>query len=301
MTTSIIIPSFNSNHTIGYLLENLDYENSSLLEVIIADSSPEEEYKKLCELTENYPKIKVLNLGKKSIPAIARNRGAEAASGELLVFIDSDAYPDKNWLNGIQDMYNSGISVGGGGIALPDFQENNSIAVSQYYLQFNEYIPVGDKRKKDFAPSCNLFCEKALFFKIGGFPEIRASEDVLFGLKVNQEKPFWFLPDIKVFHVFGEGSIRMKNNQKLLGKYNAIYRKQQKKGKFNSLSLHILLFPFLPLIKLGLLTPRIARAGKSHFRSYLKHSQYVFLGLIYWSLGYMSGYFSNEESVNGQC
>ena len=47
---------------------------------------------------EKFPKTRIIPTWPKVGPAQKRNLGAQKARGEILAFIDDDAYPDKNWL-----------------------------------------------------------------------------------------------------------------------------------------------------------------------------------------------------------
>jgi len=148
-------------------------------EIIIVDSSDDGVTKDILNRLEN-DKIIIIYSGKRIIPAIQRNLGAKKATGEVLLFIDSDAYSAFDWTEKILEAYESGHAAGGGSYRLPEFQSKNNIAKVQYYLQLNEFIDRVEKRFKKILPSCNFFCDKKLFLELGGFPEIRATEDCLF-------------------------------------------------------------------------------------------------------------------------
>lgn len=294
MQISIIIPSYNSSSTIENIFTHLNISDDSIKEIIVVDSSEDAEFKKIEEIINRFKtKINLIHLEQKSSPAVARNRGAIEASGDLLVFIDSDAYPDQNWITTIVEAYDKGFMVGGGSIELPEFQKRNFIATSQYYLQFNEFLPVKNDRVKKFVPSCNIFCDRKLFNEVGGFPEVRASEDVLFGIKANTLSPLWFIPDCKVSHIFGKSWSRFAGNQELLGKYVAIYRKQDNKLLSNKL-FQLLLFPFVPVIKFALLFSRIIKSDIKNITRFLITAPVIYIGLIYWAIGFIKGCFSKE-------
>ena len=289
MRFSIVVPSYNSSSTLSSLLNAIPHKDEEVEEILIVDSSEENERKRIEELMSDFEKVRVIHRTEKTIPAIARNIGAEAANGDVLIFIDADAYPDSNWLPVIKDACRQGCRVGGGSVELPPFQEGKKIETAQYYLQFNEFLPSLPRETRDFIPSCNFFCEKQLFDEVGGFPDIRASEDVLFGHEVNKRAVISFLPEAKVFHIFGSTAARLKSNQKLLGRYVAIYRKQEYGGWFYSNVVQYALSPLFLLVKIFLLTSRIMRLDRLHRRRYGKVFSAICIGLLYWTSGYISG------------
>ena len=285
---SIIIPSYNSFETISYTLEHIfalsNFER--VKEIIVVDSSDDQRNK---DYLENFQGkgYRLITSGIRVIPAIQRNIGAKQATGDVLAFIDSDAYPDKNWISTIIEATERGILIGGGSYKLPDFQRNNKIAISQYYLQFNEYLPVGISNERSFFPSCNLFCDKQLFVSTGGFPEIRASEDVLFCLNAGKYARLEFQPGSIVYHIFRTDRRKFYRNQELLGRYVLVYRRKY----YNSM-MYKGIFPFLtaPLvfsIKLFKISQRVIKAGPEHRKLYLKGIINFKIGLIYWIKGYM--------------
>jgi len=291
---SIIIPSYNSAKTIKFTIDNLNLDNSVILEVIIIDSSNSDELNRIKIAVGSNKKIKVIHLDKKTIPSIGRNKGGSIAKGNLLVFLDSDTYPAKDWIGKITEAYKKGYKVGGGSIELPESQKRNLLAITQYYLQFNEFLPIKSDRVKTFVPSCNFFCGRELFNKVGGFPEIRASEDVVFGINVSKLYNLWFIPNCKVFHIFGLGWKRLVLNQKLLGKYVAIYRKKNSRGLLYNNIFQIFLFPFIPLIKYSILLSRIIQSGREHIVAFLISTPVIIVGLLFWAFGYISGCYSKE-------
>jgi hypothetical protein len=288
---SIIIPSYNSTKTIGYTLNGILSQkkfDTEVSEIIVVDSSENNAIFELISEIKN-DKIKIIRVKNKTIPAIARNIGADKAMGHLLVFIDSDAYPDKDWMDNILLSYSGGCRVGGGSVMLPDFQVTNIIAIAQLYLQFNEYLPFGNIKHKAFVPSCNLFCEKSIFNRVGGFPALRAAEDVVFGIKVNELDKLQFIPKIKVFHIFRENLSDFLKNQILLGRYVAIYRKNNFDSTFYRGVMPIILSPFFLCIKISKIIFRVARSGATHFFKLILVGPIFILGLCYWYHGFLLG------------
>ena len=290
LTASVIIPSYNSSNTIGYTIEHLLKQTASarMVEIIVVDSSDDDKTKGLLSrYTDGI--VRVITSGIRVMPAIQRNIGAREAKGDILCFIDSDAYPAEDWVEKILETCEKGQKVGGGSYLLPDFQETHKLATAQYYLEFNEYINCGKPRIKKLLPTCNLFCEKRLFDEVGGIPEIRASEDTLFGLKVSEKEDIIFYPDIKVSHIFRENLEHCLNNQALIGKYIYVYRKYYYSSVYLNKSIIPILYPAMLLVKFMRIFQRIVFAGPGHWRRFLWASPLFFKGLMAWGKGFKQG------------
>ncbi len=98
-TVSIIIAAFNGKSvlkkTIKAMLE-LDYPN--LLEIIVVNDGSTDGTKKMLEKEfSNNPKIKIINQKNLGVTK-ARNKGISMARGEIIVNMDQDCIPKKNWL-----------------------------------------------------------------------------------------------------------------------------------------------------------------------------------------------------------
>ncbi|MCK4946994.1 MAG: glycosyltransferase [Candidatus Aureabacteria bacterium] len=293
---SVIIPSFNSVLTISRVLDVLSVQMGKGLisEVIVVDSSNDGATKSLLSRYEP-DKIKVIAAGERIIPAIGRNMGALRANGEILAFIDADAYPGHDWSENIEKAYENGCMVGGGGIEMADFQRNKPIAGAQYYLQLNEYMCIGRDKVKKFVSGCNMFCDRKLFQKIGRFPEIRAAEEVLFGLKVSKVERLWFIPNAKVHHIFREDWGGFFRNQMLLGKYISIYRKQYYNSFIYKGAMPIILLPGFFCVKLFRIIFRISQAGWHHVYHFVMVFPAFLLGLLFWSIGFIAGCLNNKN------
>ena len=295
---SLIIPSYNSASTVSRTLDTLIKTPSDRLqEIIVVDSSDDGKTDLL--LKKYAGAIQLVRLDKKTMPAVGRNIGAQKASGQTLAFLDSDAFSSEDWLENIALARAAGSRVGGGAILVPDFQKNNRLSLAQYFLQFNEFTDAGQTRQKMFVPSCNLFCEKTLFHEVGGFPEIRASEDVLFGLAAGSVSKVMFHPDIRVYHIFRDQWRSYLNNQLLLGRYILIYRRQHFGGFLYKTWVAV---PLLPLIFLGKffgIASRVLRGKRDYILPFLSSCPLLLLGLLYWTAGFFQGCFEKKSPPAG--
>jgi glycosyltransferase involved in cell wall biosynthesis len=295
-TISVIIPSYNSSGTIGYTLGGLLNQNHIKAdEIIVVDSSNDDKFENIISKSMTSETIKIIRSKKKLTPASARNIGLKQATGDLLVFLDSDVVPFPNLLRIYKEAYENGCLAGGGGIELPHFQSDRLIPLAQYYLQCNEYLPVGEKRIKKFLSGCNFFCDKGLLDKVGGFPELRASEDVLLGLALSKITKVWFFPDASVFHIFRDDWKSFLSNQRLLGKYVGIYRKKNPDHFFYNKIILIILFPLFIITKYFRIIPRIYNAGSYHRYQFLKVIHIFSFGLFFWIFGFIVGSMNNDD------
>jgi glycosyltransferase involved in cell wall biosynthesis len=298
-SVSIVIPSYNSYKTIPITLEEIFKQSAadSLIEIIIVDSSDDLYTKTYLESIQS-DKIRITVSGIKVMPAVQRNIGAKIALGEILVFIDSDAFPSKDWLQEILNAYHRGWKAGGGSYLLPHFQYDNAIAKAQYFLEFSEFIPVGKERRKILVPSCNLFCEKNLFLQVNGFPEIRASEDSLFGSKLSKVTPMIFIPKSKVYHIFRENKNHFLENQIMLGKYIFIFHRLHYNYFYYKWFFPILLLPIFLFFKTFRIFFRAWRMGRIHSYGFVTTFPLFLQGLRAWSNGFLMGIKEYRTIVN---
>lgn len=110
-------------------------------------------------------------------PAEKRNQGIEEAKGDIIAFIDDDAYPDEHWLEyAVKYFSEPGIgAVGGPGITPPDdtflaylggrVYANPLVAGNYRY----RYVAGGVRRDVDDYPSCNLLVRRDVLKRIGGY------------------------------------------------------------------------------------------------------------------------------------
>jgi len=233
-------------------------------------------------------------LDKKTSPALGRNKGAGNAQGELLCFIDSDVYLDIDWLENILQAHLSGCQAGSGSVSVPDFQQKSKLALAQLYLQFNESLEVGHKRIVAMVPACNMFVERGLFEGAGRFPDIRASEDVLLCLKIGTLSHVWFVPQARCFHVFRESLGSYFNNQRILGRYIIVYRRNLYHKWYYKGFWPLLLLPGFLFIKITRIKWRIFKAGWTHYWKFVISSPLFLAGFWHWAIGFGQGCFTKE-------
>lgn len=294
---SIVIPSFNSGATIERTLTGIGSQTKrgAICEVIVVDSSDDGVTRR--NLSRHLSDgVRLITPGVRVMPALGRNIGANHATGDILVFLDADAVPAPDWVERILESFQKGRLAGGGSVSLPDFQDKSLWPVAQYYLQCNEWMDWGHARVKKFLPSCNLFCDKALFEKVGGFPLLRSAEDVVFGLRVSALVPMWFIPEAKVSHIFREDLKGSLKNELILGIGNLRYRRLQYPHTFYYKGVRPLLFlPGFTAIKLTRTIFRVVKTGPRSALRFLAVFPAFLLGLLFWGIGFAKGVLTHEN------
>lgn len=161
----------------------------------------------------NFPKIgkqvKVIKTKIKN-PGKMRNLAAQNSHGSILVFIDDDVYPSKNWLKQIRAKINSPkiTAVCGPGVTPPKSTFSQSLSgwfwasplgsANYLYRCFPQ-----SKRFVDDFPTFNLAVKSPDFFQIKGFDcHYWPGEDtkLCHDLAYNLHKKILYHPKILVFH-----------------------------------------------------------------------------------------------------
>ena len=147
-------------------LANQTYRNFEVIVLPDADS----------QLSTLNFKLSTLPTGKVR-PAEKRNLGIKAAKGEIIAFIDDDAYPDAHWLEYAVRYFGDETigAVGGPGVTPPGDsflarmggRVYDNLLVSGTYRY--RYKAGGVRRDVDDYPSCNLFVRKSLLDSFGGY------------------------------------------------------------------------------------------------------------------------------------
>lgn len=95
-TISLIIPAYNEEGHIGQCLESaIKGGRGRFKEIIVVDNGSTD---KTAEVASRYPGVQVVTERRKGT-GNARQTGAEAASGEILAYIDADISTPPNWVD----------------------------------------------------------------------------------------------------------------------------------------------------------------------------------------------------------
>lgn len=130
------------------------------------------------------------------LPAGKRNWAMQQAKGEIYAFIDSDAYPAKDWLKNALYWLQTFDAVCGPGVLPYDAPESERIADQVHKWVFCPYrITKKAPQIVPWYPTFNLIVKKEVATP---FENFLTGEDDRFGLKI--KTGIFYHPDILVYH-----------------------------------------------------------------------------------------------------
>ena len=167
---SIIIPTFNRPRQLGECLRGISKQDYPfhLFEVIVVDDGGKYPLEPIVQRFLNHLEVTLIiqdNAG----PAAARNRGADDARGDLLVFTDDDCYPSMDWLNNLSARFaiRNECAISGRTINLAS--HNPFAEASQLIVDFFHDTHNAEPEQAKFWTSNNLAVPKKGFRAANGF------------------------------------------------------------------------------------------------------------------------------------
>jgi GT2 family glycosyltransferase len=199
---SIIIPIVSINDYVRETVPYIQVLTGHEWELFIIPNNPED-----TEWIDD-KRITVVDSGRVG-PADKRDLGTKISTGDILVFLDDDSYPESNILE-IANKYFADpnvIAVGGPGITPPSDGFWQQVSGAVFLSKFTggapeRYVSVGKSREMDDWPSVNLMVRKDVFLSVGGFDsKYWPGEDTKLCLKLKETgKKLMYAPDMVVWH-----------------------------------------------------------------------------------------------------
>ncbi len=293
LQASVIVPSYNSQTTIGFCLQALQNQKTSFsYEVIVVDSSNDGtgEF-----IKAGFPTVRLLRIPHRTLPGLARNLGIEVAQGDILAFIDADCVPEPLWLDKMIREHAKGNCAAVGGSVLNGFPLN-PVAWSGYMLEFNERLPTFPKRFVDLLPTCNVSFQRSIFERYGLFPtDLWPSEDHLFSWRlICAGEKLLYNPDIQVRHLFRPHLMAFLQHQIRLGQASAAARRRVALPQAWLVE-HPLRW-LVPIIRLVLIEARLARWDPLNLLRFNLILPLCLSGLMAWGIGFCTAAQSFEDT-----
>lgn len=197
---SVVICSRNGARTLSDCLgalQNLVYPN---YEVIVVDDGSTD---RTAAIASEYP-CRVISTENRGLSS-ARNTGWQAASGEIVAYIDDDAFPDAHWLNYLVATFLNSGNATHAGVGGPNIAPASDGAVAECVARSPggpTHVLLSD-RVAEHIPGCNMAFLKSCLKAIGGFdPQFRvAGDDVDLCWRLQQQGwTLGFNPGAVVWH-----------------------------------------------------------------------------------------------------
>jgi glycosyltransferase involved in cell wall biosynthesis len=197
---SVIIPHLNQPDSLEDCLRSLRSQTleRSAFEVIVVDNGSMSLPRVAIERLPETLLLQELRPG----PGLARNRGVEAASADILAFIDADCRSHPDWLiSAIRALKVAPPrTILGGDVQIWRERKTTFTALEAYEsvfaYRFKLYI-----EQRGFSGTGNLVVRKADFDDIGPFRGIDVAEDVDWGQRARAAGyTFRYAPEMIVFH-----------------------------------------------------------------------------------------------------
>lgn len=239
---SLVVPIYNEEKSLGKLVESINYQTFQPDEVVLVDGGSidktVEVFEKLCSRNSVYKLIKT----QRAMPGKGRNIGIENARNQWIALTDAGIVLDKNWLAEL-------VKAAEDNPAADMIYGNLSPIMGSFFekLVTLSFMPPDSKsgiRGKSIA-SCLL--KKKVWQAVGGFPDIRAAEDLIFMEKAKkQEINTAFAPKAFIHWQLSTNISALFRKFMLYSKCN-VWAKREWQWHYGVVKQYLLVLPFVVL------------------------------------------------------
>jgi GT2 family glycosyltransferase len=170
---SVVVCAYNAERTMEPCLASLRELNYPDYEVIVVNDGSTD---RTLEIAERFPYARIISQPNKGL-SVARNVGAEAATGEIVAYTDSDCVADPDWLTYLVATMERKQLVACGGPNFPPPEDKlvpSAVAVSP---GGPTHVLLTDETAEHIA-GCNMAFRRDALLALGGFdPTYRAAGD----------------------------------------------------------------------------------------------------------------------------
>src|SRR5205807_1117254 len=194
---SVVVCTYNGARTIRDCLDGLSRLDYPDYEVIVVDDGSTDATGVIARQYD----CRLIQTENRGL-ANARNSGLAAATGDIIAYIDDDAYPDPDWLTYLAATF---LRSGYAGVGGPNIAPTGDGAIAECVARAPGgpvHVLVTD-REAEHIPGCNMAFRKSCLEAIGGFdPQFRtAGDDVDVCWRLQQQGwTIGFSPAAMVWH-----------------------------------------------------------------------------------------------------
>ena len=171
-SVSVVVCVHNGTATLRDCLEGLSRVEYPDCEIIVVDDGSTDGS---AEIAADF-RCRLIRTANRGL-STARNTGLEAATGEIVAYLDADARPDPHWLHYLAEALRDGqyVGVGGPNLACP---EDGEIADCVANAPGGPTHILLSDREAEHIPGCNMAFRKWALEEVGGFdPRFRVAGD----------------------------------------------------------------------------------------------------------------------------
>jgi GT2 family glycosyltransferase len=169
---SIVVCAYNAESTIRECLDGVRHLDYPDFEVIVVNDGSTDA---TADLVRGYP-VRMISTENRGLSS-ARNTGLDAANGEIVAYLDSDAYPDPQWLRYLANVFATTDVVAVGGPNLPP-PGDGAIAECVARAPGGPTHVLLSDTVAEHIPGCNMAFRAGALREIDGFdPRFRAAGD----------------------------------------------------------------------------------------------------------------------------
>jgi O-antigen biosynthesis protein len=219
-SVSVVICAYNAAETLAECLRHtcrLDYPN---LEILVVDDGSTDA---TAEIARRFPRARLVTIEHAGL-SVARNEGLRAATGSLVAYLDSDAYPSPEWLYYLVLGFDRRTVGGVGGPNIPPLDDSLAAQVVARSPGGPVHVLVADDRA-EHVPGCNMAFWRHVLDEVGGFDPVytAAGDDVDICWKVLDRRwEIGFHPAALVWHHRRPGLRRYLRQQRGYGRAEAL-------------------------------------------------------------------------------
>jgi GT2 family glycosyltransferase len=194
---SVVVCSYNGEGTIRQTIAELSKSGYPDYEIIVVDDGSTD---RTPEIARSFAGVRVISTPNGGLSA-ARNVGMRAAKGEILAYIDDDAYPDRHWLHYLGAAFRSTKHVAIGGPNIPP-GGGGPIAEAVANAPGGPIHVLLTDEVAEHIPGCNFAVRRATLERIGGFDPVyrAAGDDVDACWRLQELGTIGFAPAAVVWH-----------------------------------------------------------------------------------------------------
>ncbi len=245
LQVSLVIPMKNEEDSLAELIKSIKLQTSQPDEIVLVDGGSTDKTVELAhKLTGNDERFQIIEAGN-ATPGRGRNIGVENARSEWIAFTDAGIRLEPNWLEELKKVTEADSSVD---VVYGSYEaEKKSFFEKCFALAYltPKIKKNGEWWRGAIIPSSLM--KRSVWGKVGGFPDLRAAEDLIFMENIAKQNfrigyapraRIWWKPTPDIFSMFKKFALYSKHN---------IWAKRQKHWHYGLAKQYIVIIPFILL------------------------------------------------------